>query len=107
MNFKAKGNHHKIFTNTDCEYFPCHTIEEGTQFNCLFCYCPLYFIPCPGDYKRLDNGLKDCMGCTLPHEGEKSWYLMIEWLDKEHVRQKKIKERNKKCYGQKNIDQID
>ncbi|SVB68869.1 uncharacterized protein METZ01_LOCUS221723, partial [marine metagenome] len=27
------------------------------------------------------------MDCTLPHEGEASWHLMLEWIDKEHRRQ--------------------
>ncbi len=80
------GNHHKVITNHKCEYYPCHEIDEDIQFNCLFCFCPLYFIPCPGNYKRLPNGLKDCMDCTLPHEGEASWHLMLEWIDKEHMR---------------------
>ena len=30
------------FTHRECEYFPCHPGAEPDNFNCLFCYCPLY-----------------------------------------------------------------
>ena len=32
------GKGYSFFTNTACEYFPCHPVPEGTEFNCLFCY---------------------------------------------------------------------
>lgn len=70
----------KIFTNEKCEYFPCHKIKDSVQFNCLFCYCPLYFVPCPGTYTRLDDGKKDCSKCVVPHVGERSWEIMNEYL---------------------------
>ena len=55
--------------NRGCKYFPCHEIADVREFNCLFCYCPLYFIPdCGGDFNILDNGIKDCSSCTIPHE---------------------------------------
>ena len=25
-----------------CEFFPCHKTSHPEDFNCLFCYCPLY-----------------------------------------------------------------
>ena len=31
-----------FFQNKDCEYFPCHKCADAENFNCLFCYCPLY-----------------------------------------------------------------
>jgi Zn-finger protein len=55
---------YKYFKNKDCEYFPCHELK-GDHFNCLFCYCPLYHYDCGGKYK--DEGVKDCMNCTIPH----------------------------------------
>lgn len=61
-----------FFSNRACEYFPCHEgIPEG-QFNCLFCYCPLYALGphCKGDYVYTETGRKDCSQCTLPHRGE-------------------------------------
>lgn len=57
------------FTNYQCEYFPCHQIDENdyNNFNCLFCFCPLYHLDCKGDYTILDNGIKDCSNCLIPH----------------------------------------
>lgn len=66
---------YKFFTNTSCEYYPCKDVEK---LNCLFCYCPLYYInPCGGQPKFLPNGLKDCSQCTKTH-GEEGWY----WIQK-------------------------
>lgn len=61
------GNY-KFFSNTECEYFPCHK-GVGAKFNCLFCYCPLYALgdKCGGDFVYLKNGVKSCENCTLPH----------------------------------------
>lgn len=59
-------NNYQHFSNTDCEYYPCHELTEA--LNCLFCYCPMYFIQCPGKYEVLSDGRKDCMNCTLPHQ---------------------------------------
>ena len=57
---------YKFFQHTDCEFFPCHKTEK---VNCLFCFCPLYPIKdCGGIYTYTDRGLKDCSGCTTPHE---------------------------------------
>lgn len=61
---------YRFFQNRECEYFPCHKITEGQKadFNCLFCFCPLYRIPqCGGNFTLLPNGKKDCTNCTLPH----------------------------------------
>lgn len=46
---------------------PCHKLDK---LNCLFCYCPLHFVRCPGHYTRLSDGRKDCMECTINHEPE-------------------------------------
>ena len=32
----------RFFQNTECEFFPCHQGISKEEFNCLFCYCPLY-----------------------------------------------------------------
>ncbi len=59
-------NSYCFFSNKECKYFPCHNGLE--EFNCLFCYCPLYFIKdCGGNFKILDNGVKDCSDCIIPH----------------------------------------
>jgi len=61
------SEHFKHFQNAACEYFPCHKGVDAAAFNCLFCYCPLFFLKdCGG--KPIWRGLvKDCSGCVLPH----------------------------------------
>ncbi len=64
------GRHgYEFFQNKSCEFFPCHAVENTESFNCLFCYCPLYALgkDCGGKYVYLENGVKDCSGCLLPH----------------------------------------
>ena len=62
--------HYRFFQHTRCEYFPCHTGIEESDFNCLFCYCPLYALgeACGGSFSYTDHGVKDCSSCTFPHE---------------------------------------
>ncbi|MDR3122078.1 MAG: cysteine-rich small domain-containing protein [Clostridiales bacterium] len=56
-------------THRECEYVPCHKTADTENFNCLFCYCPLYFMgdQCGGTPAYNPNGVKDCSGCMLPH----------------------------------------
>ena len=63
------GKGYAFFSNTSCEYFPCHPVPAGTDFNCLFCYCPLYMLgpDCGGNFTYLENGCKDCSQCLRPH----------------------------------------
>ena len=60
------------FTNRDCEFFPCHSGVPEENFNCLFCYCPLYALgkDCGGAYRCTEGGIKDCSTCTFPHHVE-------------------------------------
>lgn len=54
--------------NKECPFFPCHNVDDVENFNCFWCYCPLYFLKeCPGNYYINDEGVKDCSECTLPH----------------------------------------
>lgn len=60
-------NSYKFYRNTSCKYLPCHKVKNEEEFNCLFCYCPLYFLDeCGGNYKNY-NGIKDCTDCLIPH----------------------------------------
>ena len=61
-------NNFSFFQNRECEYFPCHKMQED-DFNCLFCYCPLYALgdKCGGNFIYIEAGIKDCSGCTVPH----------------------------------------
>lgn len=57
-----------FFQNRNCEYFPCHEVEDADCFSCLFCFCPLYHMEkCGGKYQMLSNGVKDCSECSMPH----------------------------------------
>ena len=65
----SNGMNFSFFQNRECEYFPCHQTLREEDFNCLFCYCPLYSLPqCGGNAKFLQNGSKDCSACLFPHE---------------------------------------
>ncbi|MCR5773609.1 MAG: cysteine-rich small domain-containing protein [Lachnospiraceae bacterium] len=61
-------NSDRFFCNRECRYFPCHKGIDEEEFNCLFCYCPLYFLgdDCGGDYV-IKNGVKSCINCSRPH----------------------------------------
>lgn len=58
-----------FFQNRACPYFPCHQAGRAEEFNCLFCYCPLYALgrSCGGDFCYTENGVKGCSGCVRPH----------------------------------------
>lgn len=52
-----KGKHYTWFQNKECEYFPCHKDVREEEFNCLFCYCPLYRSPnCRGSFAPAQRG---------------------------------------------------
>lgn len=69
---------YSFFQHKDCEFFPCHKTERPEDFNCLFCYCPLYALGenCGGRFKYLDNGVKDCSDCMIPHGRGSYSYIM-------------------------------
>ena len=58
---------YKYFQNDKCEYFPCHKSKNIKNFNCMFCYCPLYAYDCGGQYTTTENNIKDCSNCLIPH----------------------------------------
>lgn len=67
-----KEAHYAFFSNRACEYFPCHEHADPDNFNCLFCYCPLYVLGdrCGGQFVWLKDGTKDCSKCLFPHRRE-------------------------------------
>lgn len=60
---------YSYFSHRECEFFPCHPCADKDNFNCLFCYCPLYTLgaDCGGRFSILPNGIKDCSNCLYPH----------------------------------------
>lgn len=86
-----------FFQNTECEFYPCISGIDPKDFNCKFCYCPLYYLPidCEGTY-TLGIGeslpsLKDCSNCKIPHNGEDGLKHVL----------RKIEEFNKICKNNK------
>lgn len=69
---KKKEDNYKFFQNKKCEKFPCHKNIDEENFNCLFCYCPLYVLgeKCGGNFVIKENGIKSCVNCTVPHQKE-------------------------------------
>ena len=42
LSTKPEECRYSFFQHTACEFFPCHETAHPEDFNCLFCYCPLY-----------------------------------------------------------------
>lgn len=61
------NNSYRFYKNNACEYFPCHKTENTEEFNCMFCYCPLYFAEDCGGNSSCHEGIKDCSNCMIPH----------------------------------------
>ena len=85
---------YSFFQNRACEYFPCHQTDHPEDFNCLFCYCPLYALGkrCGGHFRYTDSGVKDCSACLVPHRRENYDYVTGRYRDiMELVRQQDAK----------------
>ena len=80
---------YQFFSNKNCEYFPCHKVEDEKRFNCMFCYCPLYRTDCPGQphYLLSANGvkIKDCSDCLFPHVPENYERIMKQLAHTEEI----------------------
>lgn len=75
-----KQNDHSFFQNKDCQYFPCHKTDRD-DFNCLFCYCPLYALGdrCGGNFRYTEKGIKDCTNCLIPHSPGGYDYVLAKY----------------------------
>lgn len=73
-----EGKHFAFHQNRECEFFPCHNTDDPDEFNCLFCYCPLFALgsECGGNYKSVDGCSKDCSDCLLPHSPKAYGYII-------------------------------
>lgn len=70
-----RSNSYRFFQNRDCKFFPCHDVQDEDDFNCLFCYCPLYLDDnCIGSPEYIITGrgqrIKDCSSCLVVHSPE-------------------------------------
>lgn len=87
---------YSFFSHKKCEYFPCHKGIDVDNFNCLFCYCPLYVLgkECGGNFKISEKGIKDCSGCTVPHKKENYGYItgkyqeLVKWMNETTMKEK-------------------
>lgn len=97
-------NSFRFYRNTACKFFPCHKVENDEDFNCMFCYCPLYLMEdCKGNPK-FTNGIKDCSNCLVPHRP--SGYdhinnmlreeIFVKAAEREIARLEKLKEEKNK-----------
>ncbi len=77
------GKKYSFFSHKECEFFPCHKVTDEEEFNCLFCYCPLYCLGenCGGNFKYTDSGFKDCSDCALPHRKESYGYVISKYQE--------------------------
>ena len=71
---------YKHFINSKCEFLPCHALDDWKS--CLFCYCPLFLLSCPGDFSILPTGFKDCSRCVIPHT-EEGWDMIQNELQRQ------------------------
>ena len=78
-----EGKQYAYFAHTACEYFPCHAGGSVDDFNCLFCYCPLYVLgrSCGGNFRYTKDGIKDCTACLLPHKRKNYGYVIGKYRE--------------------------
>lgn len=88
---ELKTENYKFFQHRECEFFPCHKTEDEENFNCLFCYCPLYALGenCGGNFKYTEDGIKDCSDCLVPHKRKNYEYIMNKFDDIVEIARKK------------------
>ena len=78
--FGATGDQ-RFFQNRGCPFFPCHKGVAEKDFNCLFCYCPLYALgeSCGGSFRYTASGVKSCENCAFPHRRENYEKVLARW----------------------------
>jgi len=62
---------------TDTTPLDVYYIQNEDLFNCMFCYCPLYTLgdKCGGNFNYLENDIKDCSNCMVPHKWDSYDYI--------------------------------
>ena len=92
-----EGKKYSFFSHKECEYFPCHKGADPEDFNCLFCYCPLYALgeKCGGNFRYTESGIKDCTNCLLPHKRRNYGYVTGKYRELAEL-MKKMREREER-----------
>ncbi|WP_085056031.1 cysteine-rich small domain-containing protein [Mycoplasma sp. (ex Biomphalaria glabrata)] len=77
------NDHYKYVQNFECPFFPCHEEIDLDDFNCLFCYCPLYMLgkDCGGNFRIIDENIKDCSNCSIPHRISKRDFIQKKLVE--------------------------
>ena len=90
----CEGKEYSFVCHKECEYFPCHKTNDPDNFNCLFCYCPLYALgdACGGNFRFTEKGIKDCTNCLLPHVRKNYGYVTGKYSEIMEVAGKNRKE---------------
>lgn len=83
MSNNKYSHNYEFFSHTSCEFFPCHPTQNPENFNCLFCYCPLYLMgeTCGGNFTYTLEGVKDCSACLIPHRRENYSYIVGKLME--------------------------
>lgn len=86
---------YSFFCHKECEYFPCHDNIDPENFNCLFCYCPLYTLgyKCGGNFEYTNTNVKSCINCSIPHSPNGYKYIMSKF---DEIKNLAAKNRNSK-----------
>ncbi|MDP4177119.1 MAG: cysteine-rich small domain-containing protein [Bacillota bacterium] len=82
------SENYKFFRHEKCEYFACHEVKDDSNFNCLFCYCPLYFLEDCGGNNSYINGIKNCTNCMIPHSKGGYDYIVNKIVEINKAKQK-------------------
>ena len=88
-----EGKHYSFYQNKKCEFFPCHNTDNAEEFNCLFCYCPLYALgdQCGGNFRIGANKIKDCGHCMIPHVKGNYGHVLDKFQDIVEITKKGMK----------------
>ena len=73
----GRTNCSAFFANRECEYFPCHKGADPENFNCLFCYCPLYALG------------EECSNCLFPHNPDNYMAICMRYEEVAELAKKK------------------
>ena len=91
MTMKPEESKYSFFQHRECEFFPCHKTDVPEEFNCLFCYCPLYALgeKCNGNFRYTESGIKDCSNCLVPHGRNSYGYITGRFKEVAELARKK------------------
>ncbi len=83
LSLKPEECRFSFFQHKECEFFPCHDTGAPENFNCLFCYCPLYAFggKCGGNFRYTEKGIKDCSKCVIPHSRGSYSYIKTRFKE--------------------------